>query len=164
MGCRRCAGCGAGFKTNPRVADQRYCGLPACRRARRRLWQRQKLKADADYRVNQAEAQRGWAADHADYWRRYRAGHPDYVDRNRAEQRRRDAFRRSRALAKMDSTSGDLPVRSGTYRILPAGGAGLAKMDPITVKITVLSDDYADLPGAGPILQRVDSIGPPRPP
>src|SRR5208282_5134270 len=129
MACRRCAGCGGVFKASRRVPDQRYCSLPACQRTRGRLWRQQKLKADADYRQNQAK------------------------------QRRRDGRRRSERLAKIDAISGDLPVRSGTYRIFPASGADLAKIDAITVKIEVLSIDCAERPEDGPILQRDHSIG-----
>jgi hypothetical protein len=163
MACRRCAGCGGVFKASRRVPDQRYCSSPACQRTRGRLWRQQKLKDDADYRLNQAKARRAWAKDHADYWRGYRAAHPDYAEQNRVEQRRRDGRRRSERLAKIDAISGDLPVRSGTYRILPASGADLAKIDAITVKIKVLSIDCAERPEDGPILQRDHSIGSPGP-
>jgi len=163
MACRRCAGCGGVFKASRRVPDQRYCSSPACQRTRGRLWRQRKLKDDADYRLNQAKARRAWAKDHADYWRGYRAAHPDYAEQNRVEQRRRDGRRRSERLAKIDAISGDLPVRSGTYRILPASGADLAKIDAITVKIEVLSIDCAERPEDGPILQRDHSIGSPGP-
>jgi hypothetical protein len=106
--------------------------LASCQRARRRLWQKQKPKDEVDYRLNQAEAQRVWAEDHADYWRRYRAGHPEYADENRAQRRRRDARRRAKRLAKMDAITGDFPVRSGIYRLLPSSGVSGGENPRIT--------------------------------
>ena len=73
---RRCAACGKSFRLCPRVRDQKYCGEEECRRARRRRWQRARRQADADYRDNQARAQRGWAEGNSAYWRAYRSGTP----------------------------------------------------------------------------------------
>ena len=82
MAKRRCAACGCLFMPQPNVPQQRYCAKPACQRTRRRRWQRQKLKTDADYRANQAVAQQRWREGHPDYWRRYRQTHPEYAARN----------------------------------------------------------------------------------
>ena len=105
MECRRCAACGLAFRPRAQVPQQRYCGLAACQRERRRRWQQRKLEADADYHANQVRAQRAWADDHSAYWREYRAKHPDYTDRNRLEQRRRDRGRRVTRLACVDGPS-----------------------------------------------------------
>ena len=109
MGRRRCAACGRVFRPRSQVQEQRYCGLPACRRERRRRWQSSKRRSDADYRHNQALAQRAWAAAHADYWRNYRLTHREYGERNRLRQRQR-ARRRAVALAKMAASEPILPV------------------------------------------------------
>jgi hypothetical protein len=77
MATRRCAACGGLFEPRRNVPAQRYCWERACQRTRRRRWQRAKLKADADYRANQAAAQRRWQEGHPDYWRGYRERHPD---------------------------------------------------------------------------------------
>jgi len=159
MECRRCAACDRAFRPRAQVPHQRYCGLAACQRERRRRWQRSKLQTDADYRANQVLAQRGWADGHGDYWREYRARHPDYTDHNRLEQRRRDRHRRAARLAKMDASTPINVVPSGTYRLLAATGGDLAKKDAWTVKITVISKDYEPGGEADAILQREDVIG-----
>src|ERR1700693_6476014 len=46
-------------------------------------------------------------------------GNPEYCERNRALQRERDARRGERVLAKMDVSTRDPPVPSGTYRLSP---------------------------------------------
>jgi hypothetical protein len=144
MGERRCAACGEAFRPCPRVGDQKYCGKEECRRTRRRRWQRAKRQADADYRDNQARAQRAWAGENSGYWQAYRSGHPEYAqaDRERAKQRKRD--RRQRAaegseFAKMDSIGTFSSVGSGTYLLVPQDAEKFAKMDSIMVKITLLS-------------------------
>jgi hypothetical protein len=146
MAKRRCAGCGCLFVPRRNVPQQRYCSKRACQRARRRRWQRQKLKADADYRANQAAAQRRWRERHADYWRRYRQSHPAYAARNRERQRMRNRRRRSAdtgpsppPIANMDAYCSQTPVRSGTYRLVPVTAEGVAKMDAYVVEMHVLS-------------------------
>jgi hypothetical protein len=139
---RRCAACGKAFRPCPRVRDQTYCGEADCRRCRRRRWQRAKRQDDADYRDNQARAQRAWAGDNSAYWQAYRSGHPHYAQANREKQRQRDRQRRAAKaseLAKMDSIGAFSSVQSGTYLLVPQGEEKLAKMDSIMVEITFLS-------------------------
>ena len=133
--------------------------MAACQRERRRRWQQIKLQSDADYRANQAQAHRAWAAGRSEYWREYRAKHPAYTDRNRLEQRRRDRRRRAMDLAKMDASASIHPVPSGTYRLVPEAEGDLAKKDAWTVRLTVISTDYEPGGEAGAILQREDVIG-----
>jgi hypothetical protein len=159
MECRRCAACDQAFRPRAQVPHQRYCGLAACQRERRRRWQQSKLRSDADYRANQRQAQRAWADGHGEYWREYRERHPDYTDHNRLEQRRRDRRRRVTRLAKMDASRPINVVPSGTYRLLAATGDDLAKKAAWTVKITVISKDYEPGGEADAILQREDVIG-----
>jgi hypothetical protein len=144
MGERRCAGCGESFRPRAQVRDQEYCGKEECRRARRRRWQRGKRQNDADYRDNQARAQRAWARENSAYWRAYRSGHLEYAqaDRERAKQRQRDCRRRAAgggAFAKMDSSKVLSTVPSGTYLLVPQGEEKFAKMDSLMVEITFLS-------------------------
>jgi hypothetical protein len=155
----RCAACEQMFRPRAQVPYQRYCALAACQRERRRRWQQNKLRSDADYRANQVLAQRAWADGHGDYWREYRARHPDYTDRNRLEQRRRDRHRRAVRLVKMDASTSIHPVPSGTYRLQPEADVDLAKKDAWTVKITLISRDYEPDGEADAILQREDVIG-----
>jgi len=139
MGERRCAGCGEGFQPRPQVPDQEYCGKEECRRTRRRVWQRTKRASDADYRDNQARAQRCWSGKNSTYWRAYRSGRPDYAQANREKQRQRDRRRRARDLAKMDSIGAFSSVPPGTYLLVPQGEEYLAKMDSLMVEIVLLS-------------------------
>jgi hypothetical protein len=100
------------------------------------LAEKAKLTADADYRANQAAAQRRWQERHPDYWRGYRE---QQRQRNR---RRRSAYpgrATPAAFAKMDAYGGETPVPSGTYRLVPVTPAGVAKMDAYLVEMHVLS-------------------------
>ena len=81
MDTKRCSSCGQRFEPRRNVPDQQYCSKRACQRARRARWQREKLRHDSDYRLNQAMAQRRWRARHRQYWRRYRLLHPEYTAR-----------------------------------------------------------------------------------
>jgi hypothetical protein len=139
MQSRRCVACGQVFHPRAQSPNQCYCALPACQRERRRRWQRARRRDDPAYQENQAQAQRAWAERHPDYWREYRRTHPDYRERNRVQQHERDGRRREPVLAKMDASTRDSPVPSGTYRLSPVLADGLAKMDAWTVEIVVLS-------------------------
>src|ERR1700675_1482931 len=161
MEIRRCAGCGEAFRPRSQVTQQRYCGAGACQRASRRRWQRARLESDADYRENEARAQRKWAENHREYWHEYRATHPQYCEgnRNAARQRQRDRRRRAAVaaeFAKMDASTAESPVPSGTYRLVPAGAARFAKMDAWTVEITLVSKPYGQGGSASGSLQRED--------
>ena len=147
MGKRRCAACGCLFVPRRNVPQQRYCAKRACQRTRRRRWQRQKLKADADYRANQAAAQQRWRVRHPEYWRAYRQRHPEYTARNHAQQSERNQRRLKGAtgpspplIAKMDEYETDNPLASGTYRLIPVTRPGIAKMDTYIVKMQVISE------------------------
>ena len=86
---RTCMGCGLAFEPRPNVPSQGYCGRPECRRKRRARWQREKLRADADYRETQREAQSDWRSRHREYMRMYRRAHPRYRERERCQRRER---------------------------------------------------------------------------
>ena len=160
---RRCLGCGLWFQPRPQTPGQRYCGEKACQRERRRRWQRERQQSDADYRDNQRRARQAWASRHSEYWRDWRARHPEYCERNRRQQRLRDQRRRAATLAKMDASTPDLRVPSGTYRLVPAAAAGLAKMDAWTVEIAVITAPCAGAGRPAGGLQREDAIGCGRP-
>lgn len=136
---RTCAACGALFTPLAHVPNQRYCSLKVCQRARRRNWQRARMRTDPDYRANQAKAQATWCTRHPDYWRRYRETHPACRDRNRAMQRERNARRSAAPVAKMDVSPPFRPLTSGLYLLCDALDARIAKMNVWTVHIAVLS-------------------------
>ena len=99
----RCKHCHRLFIPNPRVIDQQYCSQKVCQRARKRHWQRQKMKTDPDYRQNQKKSQKKWRQDNPDYWRNYRKKNPKYYEHNRRKQKDRDTKRGAKRLAKMDA-------------------------------------------------------------
>jgi len=139
---RRCKECGDPFRPRPNVAHQRYCSKAGCQEARRNRWRKSKLASDPDYRLNQYDAQKRWRQKHPEYWRSYRASHSAYVEKNRALQRHRNHRRREGLIAKRDESRGWNPMRSGVYRLIPAGGGGIAKSDAYLVKLDVLSGSY----------------------
>ena len=137
-----CACCGKPFAPHPQVPDQAYCSAPACQRARKRQWQRDKLQSDPDYRINQRAAQQAWAQRNPDYWRDYRAAQIKHEQRNRDQQQSQDRSRNVER-AKMDEC--DLPdglywitrhptfpggnSNSGVFTITPVRARRSRKMD-----------------------------------
>jgi hypothetical protein len=150
MESRQCACCGQAFRPHSQVPQQMYCSSAACQRERRRLWQQAKRASDADYRENQARAQRGWAQNHCDYWREYRRRHPQYCQSNRDAARQRQRERRERAapaehakFAKMDASTPVCGLPSGSYGLPPAE---FAKMDASTPVCGLPSGTYRLIP------------------
>lgn len=144
---KHCVACDDPFLPRKNVPNQSFCSKPQCQRERRRRWQKQKLKADADYRANQAAAQKRWGENNPDYWRRYRQNHPEYTARNREQQRQRNRKRGQvdtspspPVIAKMDAYESQRPLASGTYRLIPVTGSGIAKMHEYFVEMRVISD------------------------
>ncbi len=113
----RCAHCRRSFHSDPRVMNQRFCGAAACQRARKTLWQQQKMATDPDYKENQRACQKDWQKRHPHYWRTYRARHPQYCQRNRLLQRLRDRKRSLKSLAKIDVVQAVSPCE--TRDLLP---------------------------------------------
>jgi len=72
MESKTCAACGQTFQPHHKVPNQTYCSSPACQKARRQNWQRDKQQSDPDYRDNQRRVQRAWIDRNPDYWREYR--------------------------------------------------------------------------------------------
>ena len=54
---RRCQNCGCLFEVCNKVKKHEYCNKEKCQRARKRKWQKQKIKNDKTYRKDQKEAQ-----------------------------------------------------------------------------------------------------------
>jgi hypothetical protein len=140
---RQCVCCKDSFRPDRYHPGQKFCCKALCQRYRRSAWQRDKLKADPDYRTNQADSQARWKASHPDYWKGYRAAHPAYVERNRAmlrDRRNRLAkpIEQSPPVAKMDVAALQPPVISGRYRLEPLEQGNAAKMDFVIVQLLVL--------------------------
>jgi hypothetical protein len=137
---KTCPHCGKKFLPHPAVVDQQYCGNADCQKARKRTWQREKLSHDADYRENQAAAQRAWRSRNSHYWRQYRTKNPGYREKNRLRQRQRN--RQRRMIAKMDELETKTLVSPGRYRLVPLYGT-IAKMDELIVEIGVITKKSA---------------------
>jgi hypothetical protein len=135
----RCGHCGRQFSPNPRVKNQRYCSDRACQNARKRLWQREKLATDPDYKENRRDSQKAWCSRNPHYWKDYRRSHPVYTRRNRELQNLRDRGRASHSvdLAKMDALEPLPIVKPGTYYLVP-DLANLAKMDESAQKVCLI--------------------------
>jgi len=140
METRCCSCCKQAFHPRAQCPGQKYCSRDACQQARKRRWQRNKLKSDPAYRENQQAAQQHWRVLHPSYNHDYRLKHPDYVARNREQQRRRDQTSR---LAKMDASIGETSIPSGRYKLTPIHTSDLAKMDAWMVNISVVSTSCA---------------------
>jgi len=140
---KRCIHCGDEFEPDPRVKNHRYCKKKECRRARRALWQREKLQIDVDYRDNQRECWKEWYERHPDYYRGYRKRNMDYTEKNRQMQRQRNILRRKngrdKVIAKMDLITNRLFSRRGiACRIVINRRDMIAKMDSIAGKLLLV--------------------------
>lgn len=153
---RTCLCCGHRFNRYPTVPRQQYCSDPLCQKARRRLWQKEKMASDGDYRENQARARKKWISRNPDYWRDYRQRNSAYTERNRALQRERNCRNRQARkdcpakIAKMDELTPGYLVSSGSYRLVPICNEGIAKMYPLIVKLEVISTGYTIGASRGP--------------
>ena len=137
----QCLHCGGFFPPSPRHKTQSYCAKPECRRARKAAWQRDKMKIDADYRLNQRSSQKQWAKGNPGYWKRYRKRNPEKAERNRMLQtiRNRRRSRQGRAdpsgkaslIAKMDASKWGHFELLGQFWMVPV----IAKMDALKVSI-----------------------------
>lgn len=82
---RCCACCGKNFEVRPQVPNQSFCSVPECQRARKREWQKDKLRRDPDYQANQRAAQRAWSARNNSYWRDWRQAQQMSAPQGRAD-------------------------------------------------------------------------------
>lgn len=144
----RCRGCGRWFSRDPRVKSQRYCGCCRCQRKRKRLWQKQRMAADPDYRDNHRESQRKWREAHPDYYRRYRERNSDKVERNRRLQRGRNG-RRCGLIAKKDAMGTQRSeIKGETGRVLSC--PMIAKMDAIEAQLVEMKEKSGRVAGHRP--------------
>lgn len=135
-----CINCSSPFlsRKNPM---QKYCSKSECQRARKRQWQKDRLKNDPEYKENQKRANKDWQKRNPTYWQEYRSENEDYAQRNRVQSRERMRLRRQVArtltmFAKMDASLVDEQRLSGYYALLPFGDM-FAKMDVKILKVHV---------------------------
>lgn len=140
----RCKNCKCLFEFCRKVKKHEYCNKKECQRARKRRWQKEKLKNDKQYCTDQKQAQRDWVKTNPEYWKEYRENHPEYTRQNRIKQRYRNEMRRKnlpeKKIAKMDALSQECTVISGRYMLIPTTSDKIAKMDAIVVEINRISD------------------------
>jgi len=128
---------------------QYYCSQPACQRARKAAWQKDKLARDPQYRVQQQECLRAWRKRRPldQYQTQYRLQHPAYVERNRILQKRRNQqwskHQQIKKIVKMDVLQKP-PEKSTAYVMRPYkldDSGKIVKMDALIVQLTHLQAD-----------------------
>jgi hypothetical protein len=88
-----CSHCGKYFTPDHRHQNPTHCGEAGCQRARKALWQREKMRHDPVYKADQRRCGEDWRKSHPGYWKEYRESHPGYASRNRDLQRVRNRKR-----------------------------------------------------------------------
>ncbi len=118
----------------PRNGLQGFCSKPECQKARKALWQKQKLATDPEYKKGQDLANQKWLAQNPDYYKNYLQKNPEKADRNRALQRIRNHKKqpvKAICIAKMDVRKSCNQSLLGQFWLVPT----IAKMDPIKIFI-----------------------------
>lgn len=138
METKTCNACGCTFTPRPQNPNQKYCTNAECQRERRRSWQQQKRRDDADYRDNDVRASKGWATENPEYWKQYRDENPAYAERNRNLQQQRNRKLRASVIVNEDVSRPVNPPPAGRYRMVRIEG-GTANGDTWIVEISVLA-------------------------
>jgi hypothetical protein len=138
METKTCNACGCTFTPRPQNPNQKYCTNAECQRERRRSWQQQKRRDDADYRDNDVRASKGWATENPEYWKQYRDENPAYAERNRNLQQQRNRKLRASLIANEDVSRPLNQLPAGRYRMVRIED-GSANGDAWIVEITVLA-------------------------
>lgn len=152
-----CKSCEQQRELNPRLKGiQQYCRDSKCQRARKRAWQKEKMRTDAQYYEKHLAAHKQWCKQRPlhRYQDQYRKSHPKYVEKNRERQKVRNAKRRQPAAAastpaelivKMDASS---KIESGTYLLTPYAmdaSPKIVKMDTLLVQLQLLQQAVPQL-------------------
>jgi hypothetical protein len=139
-----CCHCGKYFVPDRRQKNPTHCKRAICQRARKALWQREKMRLDPVYKADQRRCGDEWRKSHSGYWKEYRDSHPEQASRNRDLQMLRNrkrrkmvvqAVQRMGVIAKMDalksSGSSSRGLFSGQFWLVPV----IAKMDASKVNM-----------------------------
>jgi hypothetical protein len=135
---KQCQACGHPFTPRSQNPNQKYCTNSECQRERRRRWQQQKRRDDADYRDNDVRAAKAWAIENPEYWKQYRDENPGYAERNRNLQQQRNQNLRASVIANEDVSRPLNQLPAGRYRMVRIED-GSANGDAWIVEITVLA-------------------------
>ena len=138
METKTCNACGQPFPPRPQNPNQSYCTDAECQRERRRRWQQQKRRDDADYRDNDVRAAKAWAIENPEYWKQYRHENPAYAERNRNLQQSRNRKLRAAVIANEDASRPFRSPPAGRYQMVRIGD-GMANGDVWIVEIAVLA-------------------------
>ena len=82
-----CAHCNEFF--TPRNRKQKFCNKEDCQKARKAVWQRNKMATDPDYEADQKLSHNKWTENNPGYWKAYRRNNPEKTERTRFELRSR---------------------------------------------------------------------------
>ena len=124
----------------PRNRLQTFCSRPACQKARKALWQKNKLATDPEYKKDQQLSNQKWLSNRPGYWTEYRQKNPEKAERNRVLQRIRNQRKqpvKAVGIAKMDARKTSNHSLLGEFWLVPA----IAKMDPVKIFITTAPGD-----------------------
>jgi hypothetical protein len=135
MNPKRCINCGKKFKPAPQATKQTYCASTECQKQRRRVWQKNKLLTDPDYRENQALAQKAWANRNQDYWRHYREAKRNHENLTCIDPKW-TANGQDLQNIKMDSSASHIPFADGLFILKVIAHGPNEKMDSWIVEIT----------------------------
>ena len=86
---RICVHCKRHFRASKYHHNQNYCNNKECQKARKSLWQKEKIQKDPSYKANQKDATRSWLDKNPSDYREYRKKHQDYTTKNRKKSRER---------------------------------------------------------------------------
>jgi hypothetical protein len=141
-----CVHCGEFFTRRNR--EQNYCKAPECQKARKAVWQRNKMHTDPDYKADQKLSQKKWALANPGYWKEYRKRNPEKAQRNRMLQTIRNRCRIKghnanikmdpSLIAKMDARKSNEFNPVGQFWLVPV----IAKMDARKVNIYTITNSY----------------------
>lgn len=138
-----CLGCSEFFI--PRNKLQKYCSKPECQKARKALWQREKIKNDPEYKETQKLSNEKWRLRNSDYWKKYRQKKPKKALRNRLLQRIRNRRRYgisdtpvTTIIAKMDAGKAAPIKLEGGFWLVPT----IAKMDAAKFYFHLIPERY----------------------
>jgi len=141
----QCCHCGCIFSASPRHKRQRFCLKPECRRARKALWKREKMREDPDYRLTQKMSNKKWAEANPGYWKEYRKKNPEKAERNRMLQAVRNRRRSEKKqgvdtslIAKVDTSVANKVKVVGQFWLVPV----IAKVDALKVNLYEIPAPY----------------------
>lgn len=133
-------------KRNP---NQQYCSQRACQNERKCQWRKDRLKSDADYKVNQNAATSRWRKKNSSYWKKYRQNNDGYTQNNKYKQKERNLKRytiklcqkQATVIANSDALTLKNSIPTGTYSISPYNKV-IANSDALIINISVISSSY----------------------